>query len=75
MLMTFDIFLYVLKLTWRQVMIRNPPLAPDTAGLVIDSTSDATVQLLDVSTGKCPTHHLEREAACMVHLHAEKRNP
>ena len=35
-----------------QVTIRNPPSAPDTAGIVIDSTTDAVVQLLDVSTGE-----------------------
>lgn len=31
--------------------IRNPPAAPDTAGLVIDSTTAAYVHNLDVSTG------------------------
>ena len=31
--------------------ISNPLMAPDTAGLVIDSTTEAYVQDLDVSTG------------------------
>jgi hypothetical protein len=34
------------------VTIQNPPSAPDTAGIVIDSTTDAVVQLLDVFTGE-----------------------
>ena len=36
-----------------QVTINNPAAAPDTAGLVIDSTADVFVHDLDVSTGAC----------------------
>ncbi len=42
-----------------QVTINNPLAAPDTAGLVIDSSTDVFVHDLTVSTGAHPNSSLQ----------------